>query len=477
MDQTELKPAMVEQFFSDFFTNQRIGILGFGREGISSYKTIRRYVPESKILILDKSELSAEKKGIIDFDTNVEIFTGENYLKKLYETDLIIKSPGIPTMVLEDFGYNGLISSQADLFLKLFAGQVVGITGTKGKSTTASLLHHILVASGRKSLLGGNIGVPPFELIDEITENAIVVLELSSHQLENCTTSPHISVLLNLFQEHLDHYRSYFDYQLAKGNIFKFQNHSNYVIADFSNLEFESLLGYLNPVSQKIDLGNTGLIKNKGNFVNEDLIVEVNNFIFSVEGLAQQIRIPGKHNLKNVSAAAVAAFLCGLDSKSIASGVSSFRGLPHRLEYIGEVRGIQFYNDSISTIPQATIEALKAFPRASTVIVGGYDRGIDYEPLAEFLSSTQVKNIVLVGTAGKRIYAEIKKKNSLSYLRLLLPDNFADGFEMAIKHTEKGQACLLSPAASSYDEFENFEHRGNVFRNLVEGFAKKIALD
>ncbi len=469
---TNLTKKIIEQFFSDLFSNKRIGILGFGREGISTYKTIRRYLPESKILVMDKSELSAQQQGFLGSDPKVEVFTGKNYLEKLSETDLIIKSPGIPTMTLEDFGYKGVIFSQADLFLKLFRDQVVGITGTKGKSTTSSLLHHILITAGRKSLLGGNIGVPPFELMGEITDDAIIVLELSSHQLENCSTSPHISILLNLFQEHLDHYRSYFDYQLAKGNIIKFPSLNDYIIADFSIKEVGSLVTYINPESKKIDIGNTGHLKNTAHFVDENLIVEVNNSILRINGLARQIRIPGRHNLKNVSAASVAAILCGIDSNSIASGVSSFYGLPHRLEYVGKASGILFFNDSISTIPQATIEALKAFPTAYTLIVGGFDRGVDYQPLIDFLPHSKINTLVLLGKAGIRIHEGLNGTKIPLKTKVLLAENFEEGFRLAVGNTPDGAVCLLSPAASSYDEFKNFEHRGEVFKSLVSKLLK-----
>ncbi|NCU32600.1 MAG: hypothetical protein EOM23_06665, partial [Candidatus Moranbacteria bacterium] len=244
---------MIDQFFKDLFKNHKIGILGFGREGISSYKTLRKYLSDAEIFIFDQSELSPEKEQILASDNRVEIFEGKNYLDSLFRTDIVVKSPGIPTMHIEDLGYQGTIISQADIFLKLFKDKAIGITGTKGKSTTASLLHHILVSSGRKPLLAGNIGVPPFEIIDEVSSDTIVVLELSIHQLENCTYSPHISVLLNLFEEHLDHYRSYSDYQLAKGNIFKFQMEKDFIIADLSNKEVSGLVKAIGSESALID--------------------------------------------------------------------------------------------------------------------------------------------------------------------------------------------------------------------------------
>jgi UDP-N-acetylmuramoylalanine-D-glutamate ligase len=152
--------------------------------------------------------------------------------------------------------------------------------------------------------------------------------------------------------------------------------------------------------------------------------------------------------------------------------VASFNGLPHRLEYVGEARGVHFYNDSISTIPQATIEALKAFPETSTLIVGGHDRGIDYSGLADYLPNSNVKTIVFLGLAGRMIFDEVKKLSSLGFIKTFLPKSFKEGFEMALENTKEGGVCLLSPAASSYDEFRNFEHRGEVYKTLVREFAK-----
>ncbi len=462
---------MIEQFFADLFAHQRIGILGFGREGISTYKTIRKYVPGSQMMILDKSELSAEKKNILAADANVKTFTGENYLEKLSETDLIVKSPGIPTMVLENFGYKGQIYSQADLFLRLYRDQVVGITGTKGKSTTSSLLHHILISAGRKSFLAGNIGVPPFEIINQVTPDSIIVLELSSHQLENCSTSPRISVLLNLFQEHLDHYRSYFDYHLAKANIAKFQSKNDFFITDISNHDVLNLINSLTLDGTILFIGTNDKKKESFFFAGDDFVIDIANNRQIIEGLAKMIKIPGRHNLKNVSAAALVAILCGLNPDAIKTGVSSFKGLPHRLEYVGEARGIHFYNDSISTIPQATIEALKAFPETSTLIAGGFDRGIDYKPLADFLPDTNLKTLILIGQAGRKIHESLDKKSAIGNISILLPENFENAVKLALDFTPRGKICLLSPAASSYDEFKNFEKRGMAFKNLVRKYS------
>jgi len=427
------------------FAEATLVILGFGREGEASYSLLRRYFPEKHLFISDSRE-DIRLSPLLKEDSEVTLMTGPDYMLNIERFDYILRSPGIrmnnrvPLIPAEK------ITSQTDLFLQAFAPQVIGVTGTKGKSTTASLIHHILKTAGEDSVLVGNIGNPAFHYIERIRPETRVVFELSSHQLEYTQCSPHISVILNLFQEHLDAYSGYLEYQLAKINIAKHQRPGDFLIYHADD-----------PLVLKhvTDLGERGgLIP----FSLKD----------STVGKIHQDRfLRGDHNLKNIMASIAVVRLLGVSAEAIEDGIATFKGLEHRLEYVGHYHGIHFYNDSIATIPEACMEAINAIPKVDTLVAGGFDRGIDYSGLAAFILGSQVTNLILVGAAGKRIGLGIealgKHAKKIYYI-----NRFDYFYEIALRETRPGYSCLLSPAAASYDEFKNFEERGIRFRELVK---------
>jgi UDP-N-acetylmuramoylalanine--D-glutamate ligase len=446
--------------------NKKVLLLGFVREGRSSYHLIRRILPTLHLTIADQNKKVAEDE-ILKKDGFIDFHLGEGYLEGLNDFDLILKSPGI---TLKDISYKpdlASITSQTDLFLRRYSSQIIGITGTKGKSTTSTLIYHILGLADKKSVLMGNIGRPAFDFIDEIDPETIMVYELSSHQLEYVRRSPHVAVLLNFYQEHLDAYKSFEDYQLAKMNIAKCQ-----VIGDrlIFNNDDERIRHYISSMNIQGSLAfSLHTLLDDGCSIRDNQIVYSsggkNESIFD---LSKKIRLKGEHNLMNIMAAVCACKETGIDNEIIAEGISSFRGLEHRMEYVGEINGIQFYNDSIGTIPEACIEAIKTLETVDTLILGGFDRGIDYSGLARFLSASGIRNLIFTGDAGRRILHEIKdiKKPTQT---LFLISRFDEFKEIAFNVTEKGRICLLSPAAASYDEFQNFEVRGKRFKELVTG--------
>jgi len=453
--------------FQEFFQGKKVAILGFAREGQSTFKAIRKVLPEFPLVVCDKNQLAADNFPERENNIQTQWFLGENYLTGIHGADLIIKTPGIPFQVIESEELRSKVISQTEIFLKLFGKQVVGVTGTKGKSTTTSLLYHILKMAGRSSVLAGNIGTPPFDLIDQIAEDTIVAYEMSSHQLEHIRVSPHIAIFLNIFQDHLDHYPSYRHYQLAKLNIARWQDPDDVIIFNPFNKIISGLVSEFEIKSQRWLLGNAGESDRR-------VFCDKGSLVLSIPGKESRIRdvcrvrkLPGDHNLLNIAAASTAAYLLGVAPLQITRAVASFSGLPHRLEFVGLSRGISFYNDSISTTPESTIEALKTFPNTTSLLLGGFDRGIDYSELLAFLVESRVKNLVFIGAAGKRMFEEGKTIPGLMEKNCLLPDSFEQGFEMAVKYTPAAGICLLSPAAASYDSFKNFEHRGNTFKELV----------
>ncbi len=397
---------------------RRILIAGYGREGQSAERLIKCLVPSAQYTVADGNErITAEaSKGY----------------------DLIIKSPGVPMRVM-----NGAeCSSLTDLFLQVYGDLTIGITGTKGKSTTASLVHHLLPGS----ILAGNIGIPLFDILDDLDEESIVVAELSCHQLESIHRGPHVAVLLNLFQEHLDHYDNYMGYKMAKMQIALKQRPDDHFFYCTDNEELSDLVR-----------------ENAAHCASTLHPYSINNITDEEQKLLSACPLEGEHNRSNALVAArVAHLMTGKPLSSFLSSLSTFRGLRHRMEKIGIHQGITWYDDSISTIPAAAIAAVKALGHVDTIILGGFDRGIDYTPLVDFLREHPIAHIAFVGAAGRRIYNQLSPINSS-----LIEDDYTKIVPWCAKVTPQGGTVLLSPAAASYDAFKNFEHRGDFFREQI----------
>lgn len=433
----------MDKLIRETMAGRKVLLLGFGREGQSTYRVFRKVLPEQLLTIADASEAIREHELLRD-DGHLAFNLGSGYLENLDKYDVIVKSPGV---ALKDIPYSftrTVITSQTDLFLRRYASQVIGVTGTKGKSTTASLVFHILDNAGRDAVLLGNIGTPAFHFLERIGEGTRIVFELSSHQLEHIVCSPHVAVLLNLYQEHLDAYRSFEDYQLAKMNIAEFQQKGDFFIYNADDPLVAGHIGH-HPWTQEL-LPVTLSAPGSYHFHNRYL--------------------KGDHNLRNTLAAVAACRTAGLDDTEIAEGIDSFKGLAHRMEFVGRFHGIDFYNDSIATIPEACIAAVRAIPGVDTLLLGGFDRGVDYGSLADFLLASGVRNFIVTGMAGARI-AEAMEKRGLSGKRLMRIHRFDEFLPHAIKYTAPGSVCLLSPAAASYDEFRSFEERGMRFAELA----------
>jgi UDP-N-acetylmuramoyl-L-alanine---L-glutamate ligase len=439
--------------FGNYIKNKKLLILGYGREGRSSYHFIRTFFPDIFPGIADKNPNPA---GGIPAEVRAEhLFLGDNYLDAISRFDVILKSPGVQlNHEVKDFK-NKIWLSQTGLFLEQYHRQVIGVTGTKGKSTTASLIHHLHAKAGKKSVLVGNIGLPPFDLLNEIDDKTTIVFELSANQLEDVRHAPHIGVLLNLFPEHLDYFGSTERYFKAKMNIVEHQVKGDVLIYDAENEDLAGLLGQMCLLQELRPLPSPGSSETNSGTA---------HFLLEVQSANRHLK--GQHNLKNLFAAALACLDAGLSKKEIVNGVETFLPLEHRLEYAGCFCGIDFYNDSISTIPESTIEAVKTISNIQTLILGGFDRGISYSRMLQFLAGSKVERFIFTGPAGKRMMGEFNgmkgKKQQCHYV-----DRFEE-MSALMMETAKGHACVLSPAASSYDQFTNFEERGRVFKKMAE---------
>ena len=444
---------MIKDLIS-FLKNKKILLLGFGREGKSTYNYIRKYLNDKKIYIADMQEDLLEKNEFLKKDNNIECICGKEYLNGLENYDIIIKTPGIALVNMDITNFKDKIKSQLNLFLEFCDNKTIGVTGTKGKSTTSSLIYSVLKAQNKNALLLGNIGNPIFDYIDEITEDTYIVIEMSSHQLEFTNNSPNISIITNLFPEHLDHYNSYNEYVEAKFNIFKFQKENDYFLYDYDNNELKERITYTNSIQYKVSFNKKDAdIKIKNN-----MIVIKDKEIYDINSPRNLL---GDYNLKNIMFVLGVSDILNLDMNKAMKTISEFETLKHRLEFIGEINGVKYYDNSIATIPVATEEAIKALKDVDTLIIGGMDRGIDYLEFAEFLDKCDVKNIICMPDTGHKI-AKMMKTN-----KCIIVNTLEEAVKEASLKTEKEKSCLLSPAAASYGFFKNFEEKGDKFKELV----------
>ncbi|MDP2649633.1 MAG: UDP-N-acetylmuramoyl-L-alanine--D-glutamate ligase [bacterium] len=418
------------------FKGKTILILGFGREGKATLRFLEKHFPGKKIGIADQSD-----KG--------------DYLEKIKDYDVIIKSPGIPYLpeIKKAQSLGKIITSATQIFFDNFKGKIIGVTGTKGKSTTASLIYEVLKSGGLNAHFVGNIGKPALDLLNKLDENSIVVYELSSFQLEDLDKSPYIAVFTNLYPEHLDHHGDFYFYKEAKNNITKFQTKKDYLIYNQDILE----LKYIAQQSHATKIS----------FSKKDKQM--------VENLVHKDTIPllGEFNLLNIVPAIIIGRLFKITDEKIEEAIINFRPLPHRLEFVGETEGIRFYNDSLSTIPEATAGALSALgSNVTTLIAGGFDRGLDYSILGQAIAKSHIKTLILFPDTGVKIWDSVCK-----YCKKL-PRKFdvldmEKAVKIAFAQTEKGKICLLSPASTSFNLFRDYEDRGNQFKDWV----KKLGAD
>ena len=435
-------------FLQEKLCGKKVLILGFGREGQSTFRTVLAAGGFAAIGIADRNpvpEWVQEKAGV-----PVLLHSGESYLDDLDAYDLVIKSPGI--VLPKPFAaYRAEITQMAELFLTVYRMQTIGITGTKGKSTTTTLIYHILKEAGVDAVLLGNIGIPAFDMLEEIGPDTKVVFELSCHQLEQGHVSPHIAVFLNLYEEHLDHYGTMEAYGAAKRNIYRNQTEGDVLVCGKDVLPQDDCRSTVIPVTAW-----EGILEELSSRSGIDLDPE-------------EVPLKGMHNRFNIR---TAYEVCRhfVDDRAFAGGLLTYKPLPHRLEKVGTYGGITFYDDSISTTCETTIQAVNTITDADTVIIGGMDRGIDYAPLIHFLAGHPIPHILLMEATGERILKEAGKLEPelAASGRLTYTPHLADAVREAYAVTGEGRACVMSPAAASYGIFRNFEERGDTFKELVQ---------
>ena len=395
---------------------KKILILGYGKEGRATEKFLKKYIPDAQIGIADKN-----------LDTN--------YLNMQNDYDFIIKTPGIPKrFVTKPY------TTATNIFFANINNIVIGVTGTKGKSTTASLIYYILKNAGKNVSLLGNIGTPMLEeLLKPVAKESIFVLELSSYHLDDCYYSPHISVILDLFPEHMNYHGNVVNYYQAKKNIIANVKNDDFFVY---NPRFEELNKWAKETKcqaipfndVKIDLKNINLI--------------------------------GEHNIENIRAAITVAHLFEVGGRLIIESIKTFQPLPHRLQKIGIFKKITFYDDAISTTPESTVFAIESLKNIGTIFLGGEDRGFDFRNLVKVIEKFKIPNIVIFPDSGDKILNLMKNQKNMP--RIFKTKSMEDAVKFAYQYTPAGKICLLSCASPSYSVWKNFEEKGDEFQKHVK---------
>jgi UDP-N-acetylmuramoylalanine--D-glutamate ligase len=469
--------------------DRSVVIAGFGVEGRDVFRYLRSHFPDKDLAVAEQrvlADLDPEARALLRDDRRVRLHTGLDHLSHLGEYDVAFRSPGIPARgrALQEARARGThVTSETELFFALCRQRVVGITGTKGKSTTSALVHGILAGHLRDVHLVGNIGpglggVSPLWALDHAGDDAIFVYELSSFQLETLEVSPTIAVLLDIVPEHLDHHGSFEAYADAKENITRHQRPGDWLVYDADSAS-ASAVASRSP-AQRAACRTDRPVDDNGCFVEGKfkIVLAVNYAREDVVELAEVTRVlPGAFNLRNVLPAVTVARLLGLDTGAIRRGIRGFQPLRDRFENLGVFRGITFYNASIATVPEATIAHLTALaPRVATVILGGVDRGVSYETLGRRLLEDRVNTLILFPETGARVWEQVvahAKGRSRPLPRRIDVTDMETAVREAFVFTPTGYICLHSPAAPSRGGlFADYADRGAQFRDWVQRLGR-----
>jgi len=439
---------------------KRVLVVGLGKSGIASAlfladRGARVAVSDTK----SEEELHHEIPQLLDHGIVVEAgYHGERTFK---EQELIVISPGVPADVpqLSQARQAGIpVIGEVELAARYLKGQIVAITGSNGKTTTTTLAGEIIAASGRETLVGGNIGTPAISFVESSTDDTWIVLEVSSFQLETIETfHPKIAVVLNVTPDHLDRHHTFENYAAAKSRIFENQNSSDFAVLNADD-------GTCSAMADKTQAAVYWFSRQRavehGAFVRGEAIVwrdaDTEQTIMPIA----EISLKGAHNVENVLAAVCAGMLAGADPADIRRAVANFKAVEHRLEYVATVRGVAYYNDSKATNVDATIRALESFPGGIHLILGGKDKGSDYSVLNPLLAK-RVKRVYTIGSAASKIESQVKGTQVIS------AGTIDNAVRRAGEAAVAGDIVLLAPACASFDQFVSYEHRGRVFKDLV----------
>ena len=442
---------------------KRVLVVGLGRSGVASALFLKSR--GALVTVSDaKSEDQLREEIPALLDQGIAVETGGHGERTFHNQDLIVVSPGVPVdaePIMQARALGQSVVGEIELASEFLAGKVVAITGSNGKTTTTSLTGEILAAGGLKTLVGGNIGMPAISLVDQATPGTVTVLEVSSFQLETIRSfRPKIAVVLNVTPDHLDRHRTFEAYVNAKARIFENQQTDDFAVLNADD-----------PAC--VELGTRTQAKvlwfSRRQEVEQGAFARKGEIVFRREGSDEgimaigEIPLKGAHNLENVLAAICCGALLSCDRAKIRTAVRDFKAVEHRLEYVATVRGVEYYNDSKATNVDATIKALESFPSGVHLILGGKDKGSDYTVLYDLLRR-RVKRVYTIGAAAQKIESQIKDA-----VQVVSAATLEAAVKQAANSAQAGEVVLLAPACASFDQFENYEHRGRVFKELVRG--------
>ena len=453
--------------FNKYLNKRKVAIIGLGVSNLP----LLDYLHENnaRVTVFDDKDIDQISKDVMDKITKYA-FTfsfGKNSLSKLVGFDLIFRSPScLPTnpALSAEADRGAIITSEIEMLMKMCPCKMIGVTGSDGKTTTTSLISCILKRGGYKCYLGGNIGVPLFTKLVEIEPEDVLILELSSFQLMGMDISPEISVITNITPNHLNIHKDYEEYIDAKKNIFKFQDHDGILVTNYDN---EVTHEAAKEANGKVIYFSSKQKLDNGYILDGDVIKECDDKLRKHVLNVKDIKLRGRHNYENICAA-LAATRSFVDLDTAVDAIKQFESVEHRIEFVREVFDVKWYNDSSSSSPTRTISGINAFDEEIVLIAGGYDKNLDYKPLAKPVVD-KVKTLILLGQTSGKIFdvvkEELEKQNKT--IDIYMCTNLKDTVELAKKHAKKGQIVLFSPASASFDMFKNFAERGEKFKELV----------
>ncbi len=454
--------------FNNYIRNKKVAVLGIGVSNIPLIDYL--YKHNSIVTLFDKKEEEKIDKAVINKikEYGMNLSLGENYLEKLIGFDIIFRSPSMrpdTPEIVKELERGVILTSEIELVVEMCPGTVIGVTGSDGKTTTTSLIYEILKENGKKCYLGGNIGIPLFTKIEEMEKEDYIVLELSSFQLMTMKVSPKISVITNITPNHLDIHKSYDEYIEAKANIFKYQDETGILVTNYDN-----------EITRKLSKRAKGRViyfssKEK---IENGIVVDDGIIKKSEDGLRRHILntknmiLRGMHNYEN-ACAAIGATDSIIETEKQAKILKEFRGVEHRLEFIRKIDGIKWYNDSIGSSPTRTIAGLNAFDEKIVLIAGGYDKHLDYTPIAKPIVD-RVTSLILIGQTADKIEFAVREelKAQGKTMNIYRANSLEETAKIAREVAKLGEIVLFSPASASFDMFKNFMERGNKFKQIVQ---------
>ena len=443
--------------------NKRVLVVGIGKSGISAAMFLRGL--GARVTVSDtRSAVALAEQIPALLDAGIMVESGGHGLLTFRRQDLIVISPGVPLdtpEVKQVIGYGLPVIGELELASRYLHGSVVAVTGSNGKTTTTSLIGKIFADSGKPTQVGGNIGLPVIELIAESTDETVNVLEVSSFQLETTEQfNPRIAVILNITPDHLDRHGSFAKYVDAKEKIFANQTPEDALILNADDVTTQ---GCASRTKGNVYWFSGTKIVRQGAFVRDGVVCWIEKEGAKTEPIlpVSEIGLKGAHNVENVLAAVCAARLSGIEAEKIRTAVASFKAVEHRLEYVCTSNRVEYFNDSKATNVDAAIKAVASFKGCVHLILGGKDKDSDYTQMNEVLTG-RVKTVYTIGSAAEKIERQLA-----GVVKIVTAGTLASAVAKAAQAAVAGDVVLLAPACSSFDQFENYEHRGRVFRQLV----------